>query len=111
MPVAELLSGTKSASLFSRSGLNDVKLNLIASEKIIEVYSTDNQTGEQKTRISGEVQGASNKIVLNHKYLVDGLSNIGAGEITMDVIDENNPCVLRPNGDNSYLYIVMPIKQ
>jgi len=57
------------------------------------------------------VQGASNKIVLNHKYLVDGLSNIGAGEITMDVIDENNPCVLRPNGDNSYLYIVMPIKQ
>ena len=111
LPVAELLSGTKSASLFSRSGLNDVKLNLIASEKIIEVYSTDNQTGEQKTRISGEVQGASNKIVLNHKYLVDGLSNIGAGEITMDVIDENNPCVLRPNGDNSYLYIVMPIKQ
>lgn len=111
LPAGELLSGTKSASLFSRSGLNDVKLNFIAAEKIIEVYSTDNQTGEQKMHISGEIQGISNKIVLNHKYLVDGLSNIGAAAITMDIIDENSPCVLKPNGDSSYLYIVMPIKQ
>ena len=111
LPVGELLSGAKSASLFSRSGLNDVRVNLISSEKAIEVYSTDNQTGEQKMRINSEIKGASNKIVLNHKYLVDGLSNIGAAEITMDVIDENSPCVLKPLGDDSYLYIVMPIKQ
>ena len=111
LSVSELLSGARSASLFSRSGLNDIRLNLIPSENIIEVYSTDNQTGEQKTKIGGEIKGSANKIVLNHKYLVDGLSNINTEELIMDVIDENSPCVLRPSGDKSYLYVVMPIKQ
>ncbi|MBU1180162.1 DNA polymerase III subunit beta [Patescibacteria group bacterium] len=110
LSVGELLSGTRSASLFSRSGLNDIKLN-INSQGMIEVYSTDNQTGEQKTKITGVVEGASNKIVLNHKYLVDGLSNLGSGELIMDIIDENSPCILRPAGDDTYLYVVMPIKQ
>jgi DNA polymerase-3 subunit beta len=110
LPVKEFLTGTRSASLFSRSGLNDVKINITPGEGI-EVYSTDNQTGEQRTRVSGEITGVTNKIVLNHKYLVDGLTNVGTPEITLDIIDENSPCVMRPVGDNSYLYIVMPIKQ
>ncbi len=110
LPVKEFLTGTRSASLFSRSGLNDVKINITPGEGI-EVYSTDNQTGEQRTKIGGEVLGVTNKIVLNHKYLVDGLGNVGTLEITLDVIDENSPCVMRPVGDPSYLYIVMPIKQ
>lgn len=110
LPVREFLTGTRSASLFSRSGLNDVKINLMPDEGM-EVYSTDNQTGEQRTKVLGDVKGITNKIVLNHKYLVDGLQNAGGEEIVMDVIDENSPCVLRPAGDNSYLYIVMPIKQ
>ena len=111
LSVKELLSGTKSASLFSRSGLNDVKLNIISSDNTVEVYSTDNQTGEQKTKINCKVEGTTNKIVLNHKYLVDGLSNIGSNEVVMKIIDENSPCVLKPAGDENYLYVVMPIKQ
>lgn len=110
LPVREFLTGTRSASLFSRSGLNDVKIDITPGEGA-EVYSTDNQTGEQRTKIFGDVKGITNKIILNHKYLVDGLSNLGAGEVVLDMIDEASPCVLRPNGDNSYLYIVMPIKQ
>lgn len=111
VPVKDLLVGAKSASLFSRSGLNDIKLNFLPAEGLLEVYSTDNQTGEQKTKISGEIKGAANKIVLNHKYLVDGLANIGSDRLIMRVIDENSPCVLRPAGNDDYLYIVMPIKQ
>jgi len=111
VPVKEFLVGTKSASLFSRSGLNDVKLNFIPSEGFVEVYSTDNHTGEQKTRIPGEIKGLANKIVLNHKYLVDGLSNLASDKLVIKIIDENSPCVLRPADNDDYLYIVMPIKQ
>ncbi|MFA5133333.1 MAG: DNA polymerase III subunit beta [Patescibacteria group bacterium] len=111
VPVKELLIGTKSASLFSRSGLNDVKLNFLSAEGFLEIYSTDNHTGEQKTRVLGEIKGIANKIVLNHKYLVDGLSNLGSEKLVMRVIDENNSCVMRPAEKDNYLYIVMPIKQ
>lgn len=119
LSVKELLMGAKSASLFSRSGLNDVRISLLPAspsqggsvDGAIEIYSTDNQTGEQKTKIASEIKGGANKIVLNHKYLVDGLSNLGSDRLIIKVIDENSPCVIRPEGDNSYLYIVMPIKQ
>ncbi|PIR66701.1 MAG: DNA polymerase III subunit beta [Parcubacteria group bacterium CG10_big_fil_rev_8_21_14_0_10_36_14] len=111
LSVPDLLSGAKSASLFSRSGLNDIKLNILPTKKSVEVYSTDNQTGEQKTIVSGVVNGKENKIVLNHRYLVDGLSNLGSLEATLETIDENSPCLIRPNGDNNYIYVVMPIKQ
>lgn len=109
--VKELLLAAKSASLFSRSGLNDIKLEFNAGENFLESYSTDNHTGEQKTKILSGISGSDNKIVLNHKYLTDGLANIGSADIVMNVIDENSPCVMRPSGDDSYLYIVMPIKQ
>jgi DNA polymerase-3 subunit beta len=111
LPVKELLMATKSASLFSRSGLNDIKFDFTLSDNALDIYSTDNQTGEQKTRITCNITGADNKIVLNHKYLVDGLSNIGSNEVAMNLIDENSPCVLRPANDENYLYIIMPIKQ
>lgn len=110
LPIREFLTATRSASLFSRSGLNDVKINITPGEGV-DVYSTDNQTGEEMSKIVAEINGITNKIVLNHKYLVDGLSNIGGEDVVMDIIDESSPCVMRPVGDNSYLYIVMPIKQ
>lgn len=109
--VRELLLGAKSASLFSRSGLNDIRIDVVSDKKIVEVYSTDNQTGEQKTKISANIDGGVNKITLNHKYLVDGLSNIGSGDIVMRIIDENSPCILEPKDGGDYKYIVMPIKQ
>jgi len=109
--VKELVLGTKSASLFSRSGLNDVHFKIKPSENSVDVYSTDNQTGEQKTVLTGEFKGTENKIVLNHKYLSDGLANIGSTQVIMEVINENSPCLLKPADDENYLYIVMPIKQ
>lgn len=117
--IAEFVKATKTASLFSRAGIYDVNLEL--KEDKIVVFSTNNQMGESKSKVNGKIEGDSNKVVINYRYLLDGLQNIDSTDVIFEMIDAANPCVLRPAesldekkeaiADQDYLYIIMPIKQ
>ncbi len=114
----EFIKAVKTASLFSRLGVFDVIIEFKDGKIIV---SSDNvQLGKSETEIEGVVDGENNSIVLNHKFLSDGLSNIDSTAIVFEMNDEASPCVLRPaetleGAENivkqDYLYIVMPIKQ
>ena len=49
-------------------------------------------------------------VSFNHKFLLDGLLNIKSSEIILDLNGDSGPGVVKPVGDDSYLYVVMPIK-
>ena len=55
--------------------------------------------------------GEDNEVTINYRYLLDGLNNIEGSQVRLGVLNNTTPCVLRPEKDNSYLYIVMPIRQ
>ena len=61
--------------------------------------------------MEAEVEGVENSIVLNYRYLLDGLQNINSDTAILEINDGNNPCLLKPENNNNYLYIIMPIKQ
>ena len=73
--------------------------------------SVNAQLGENVSRVPAEITGAENRNVLNYRYLLDGLQNIETEEVEFSLIDNTNPCVVRPHGKTDYLYLVMPIKQ
>lgn len=101
----------KAASLFSTSGVNAVQFTLNAEDNAMTLASTSSQTGAHESSIDTEIIGETANIVLNHKYVLDGLSHIGSGEIQMKMNGPDAPCVLKGVKDESYLYIVMPIRQ
>jgi len=109
--ISDLSNAVKSASLFARSGIYDVTVKLHPEAKQIEVSSVNNQLGENKTNIISNITGDENSTVLNYRYLLDGLSNLGSEEAKISLIDSESPCLLSPANDESYLYIIMPIKQ
>ncbi|MAF13497.1 MAG: DNA polymerase III subunit beta [Parcubacteria group bacterium] len=110
--VSEFINATKTTSLFTRSGIYDVSLEFLPDKKETVVSSANNQLGENISRMSGEVSGDSNSIVINYRYLLDGLQNINTEQAEVSLIDSNSPCVLKPaKKDADYLYIIMPIKQ
>jgi DNA polymerase-3 subunit beta len=112
LEVSSFVNATKATSLFARSGIYDVNLEFLASSKEIVVSSTNNQLGENTSRLVGEISGEDNNIVVNYRYLLDGLQNIGAEQVKMEIIDGASPCVLKPLAkDPDYIYIIMPIKQ
>jgi len=110
--VPELLNAVKATSLFTRSGIYDVSLEFSPDKNEVVVTSANSQLGENISKLSSEVSGDSNKIVVNYRYLLDGLQNLNTDQAQIDVIDGSSPCVLKPVAENpDYIYIIMPIKQ
>jgi DNA polymerase-3 subunit beta len=107
----DLVKKIKTTSLFSRSGINDITLKVVPKDKEIIVSAVNAQLGENVSRLKATTEGEENEIVFNHRYLLDGLQNINSEKVVVEIINNTNPGVLKPEGSNSYLYIIMPIKQ
>lgn len=105
----DLLKAVKVTSLFSKTGLNDVTLEINPDTKELLILGEDTQLGQNKVRIESELKGDKNKIVLNYRYLIDGLNSFQDEMITLKLIDGGNPCLVKGEGEG--YYIVMPIKQ
>ena len=109
--VNELMKAVKTSSLFTKSGIYDIKLEINSENKEIIITSSSSQAGENISSIEAEIIGDSNIIVLNYRYLLDGLQNLNSNKALVEVSDSNNPCVIKSEENQNYLYLIMPIKQ
>lgn len=105
----ELIRAVKAAALFSKTGINDITL-LFFKEKII-VSAFSGTSGESQIELEADVKGGDNEVTINYRYLLDGLNNIEGDMVRLGVLNNATPCVLKPEKDDKYLYIVMPIRQ
>ena len=111
---SSLGKAVKTASLFSRTGLFDVRLEFSAADKTITVKGADTARGENVVTTPAEVSGSDNAVTVNYRYLLDGLAATGEPIVDFRLIDAMNPCLVTPHSESAktnYLYIVMPIKQ
>lgn len=107
----EFLRAVKAASIFSKTGINDINLDFPSDKNKVVVSSTSSQSGDNTSELDATVNGEDNGIVVNYRYLLDGINAIHDENIKIKITNANTPCVLIGEKDNSYLYIVMPIKQ
>lgn len=108
---AELIRAVKAASLFSKIGINDINIDFPANKNKAVISAVSSQTGENITEIEAVVKGDDNSVVINYKYLLDGLNNMDCETVDVEVIDNNTPCIIKPEGGEDYIYIIMPIRQ
>lgn len=111
LPVGVAVNKIKAASLFTTIGVNAVSFDLNASQNTVNVSSTSTQTGEHASEMEADVTGEENSILLNHRYVLDGLQHMESEQFVFSVNSGDTPCVLKPQKDVGYLYIVMPIRQ
>lgn len=105
----ELLNQIKTASLFSGK-INEVKFTAKPEAKEAEIFAKSPDIGESKSSISAKIEGDPIEASFNHKFLIDGLNNIKSSEISFELSKEEGASVIKPIGDASYIYVVMPIK-
>lgn len=108
---AELIRAVKAAALFSKVGINDINLDFPKNQNQIVISSASGQTGENVTELSARVRGEDNGVVVNYRYLLDGLNNLESEDIIIEIIDGNTPCIIKSEKQTDYLYVIMPIKQ
>jgi len=105
----DFINQIKSAALFSGK-VSEIKLKVNSAGKEVDILSQSIDIGDYKSSIPSKIKGNDLTISFNYRFLLDGLLNIKSSEVTLDLNGDSGPGVLRPVGDETYLYVVMPIK-
>lgn len=105
----DFLNHIKSASLFS-GRINEIKLSIQPKERRVSILAKTPEVGETQSSLFGKIEGEKLETSFNYKFLVDGLLNIKSSEVILELSNGEEPGVLKPVGDLSYIYILMPIK-
>ena len=108
---ADLMRAVKASALFSQNNINDIALDFSQSKKIVIVSASSGQLGENITEVSADVEGEDGSMVLNYRYLIEGLQNFDSEKVEIKIVDRNLPMIMAPEKDSSCLYVIMPIKQ
>lgn len=110
--VSEWLRRIRAASLFTNMGINGINLEFKAGHEQKAIISAMNsQFGAHTGEVLCQIEGEDNQILLNYRYLLDGLAGLGAEEAILKLNSADSPCLLISKDGGGYLYIIMPIKQ
>jgi DNA polymerase-3 subunit beta len=111
----ELQKAIKTTSLFTKSGVYDIVLKADIAKDSLELFAENSQLGKNLVKINAKISGENNEVVLNSKYLLEGLQHISTSDVVIDIIDHSTPCIIRPYADEKidydYFYLIMPIRQ
>ncbi|MFA4872532.1 MAG: DNA polymerase III subunit beta [Patescibacteria group bacterium] len=106
-----LAQALRAASLFSKSGMNDISLMVLPEEQGVRLRAMNIHVGENTTVVPAKVEGKSDEVVLNWRYLAEGLESITTESVNIEVTNSKIPVLLKPSGVKDHLYLIMPIRQ
>jgi len=107
VPKEEFLNQIKTASLFSAKS-SEIKLKI--SSKKVEIISQNPDLGDYKSELGGKIKGKEIEVSFNHRFLIDGVSEINSNELIFELTDQEGPAILKPTNKDDYFYLIMPIK-
>jgi DNA polymerase-3 subunit beta len=105
----ELVRAVKTSALFSKDEVNDVTLDFLGEGKGLSI-SSSNQSGENKVEMAADVTGEKNSLVLNSRYLIEGINSMVGDKVKIEIVDSDMPCLIK-SMEKSGLYLIMPLKQ
>ncbi len=104
------LQHLKTVSLFSNK-INEVKMKIKQESQKIELEGQNSDIGQSTSSLSAEIEGSGNmEVSFNWRFLIDGLNQIKNKDFVFTINKDEGPAVLRPKGDSSYLYLLMPLR-
>ena len=108
----ELINAVKLNSVFS-DRFNEIKIIINKDAKNIEIFSANQSVGENKYLIPAKIQKMAEsqmEISFNWRFLLDGLKNVKSENVFLGLSDSNKPAIIKSSQDESWFYILMPIK-
>ncbi len=103
-----LQSGLERASLLAKEEkANLVKLSISDGEVIIK---SNSEMGDVLESIMAHQNGDDINIAFNSRYIIEGIRIMESEEVEMNFIGSLNPCIINGVGDDTYTYLVLPVR-
>ena len=103
-----LFSSIERASLLAREGQNNL-IRLAVSEDGISITS-QSELGNAFESVACDFEGKELEIAFNAMYLLDVLRVLEEESIVLDFNSSVSPCVARPLEDESFTYLILPVR-
>ena len=110
-----LLRAARTASIFARDASNIIRLQVLPAQdgetagKLI-ISARSEEVGDHQDEVDAdEIEGDEGKIAFNSRYLLDVLSVLERGKITLETTASSSPGVFKPTGSEDYIHVVMPM--
>ena len=106
----DFISSLKVSNVFSDK-LNQVTFNIKPKERVFEIEAKNSDVGENITLITAALSGESISLNINYKYIIDCFTSITADSLVLQFNGSNRAMVIKPIGDPSFMYLVMPMNR
>lgn len=102
----EFIDSLERAQLVSNNNLVILEI----SEENLKISSKNTEVGNLEESLSIELKGKDLKIAFNIKYFLEALKNIEDEYIFMNFNTNISPCVIQPENEKDYIYLVLPVR-
>lgn len=104
----ELRRTTKVVSLFARDAANVLKLRCDPGQLVLSANT--NEVGDNVASLDATVEGENLGVAFNARYVTDVLNLIDSPEAELVFNGPLSPGLVRVPGDDSYRYVIMPVR-
>lgn len=106
----EIINYLKMSAIFSDK-FNQISFNISFSDNSFEVYSKNNDLGENTIKSNPKIFGEDLIIHFNAKYILEALPFIQDDEVKLSFNGSNKPILVSGVKDLSFNYLVMPVNR
>jgi DNA polymerase-3 subunit beta len=106
----DIINALKISHIFSDK-FNQIHVKISPQSGIFELRTNNKDVGETVYKLGGALTGEDIEINFNYRYIADCFQSIEADSISLSLSGLNRPMVMRPVGDMSFTYLVMPMNR
>ena len=85
-------------------------VRLVMSSENLEVIAITHDVGKANESMDAQYEGEDLTVAFNPGYLIDGIEASTGDEVTLHTADAVKPALLRSEGNESFLYLLMPVR-
>ena len=85
-------------------------VRLVMTSENLEAIAITHDVGKANESMDAQYEGEDLTVAFNPGYLIDGIEAVTGDEITLQTADAVKPALLRSVGNESFLYLLMPVR-
>lgn len=102
------ISALRRVQLLVRDSMTPVRLSMRQGGVDMSVVSQE--VGDASETVDGDFTGQDTIIAFNPAYLIDGVEAVSGDEVIIEVADSAKPATVRAVEDETYRYLLMPVR-